>query len=683
MRNFLAALIALIFWTPLAIAGGPRFSATGGVGSANSTLSQGEFTGGAFNINGTTGKGMFNTLNMVPGSGPPNPTNGDCWTTGISLVCRINGANVQFGTGAGNGTVTSVGISPPSFLTAGSAVPSSGSIPLTLTPQLPNQVFAAPNGSNGTPSFRALVAGDIPTLNQNSTGTAANITGVASVANGGTGASLFYAAQNNLPYLNPATGATPRSYYSKWSDTTSVLDFAGVDPTGAADSTAGINNALASICSKGGTLYFPAGTYLIGSNIPVACDGVYIRGAGNDSTLLKLNSATSGMWTFTGNKEGISELSIAAAVPQTGGAYIFVNGSSGFTSHDIAIDGAFVGVNDRAGAIHWYDRYSITNTVAKNGVAFYQSGQSNDVYLSHFLTGANINAQPLACVRLNDSGATWITSSDFINCGYGLLADPQTARDWVNWVFVSDTAFDTNSQAGILIAPVNASAYVTGMFFSGVWSATNKLQGIHISGAGAVTNINFDNAHLLNNYQEGLRVDAGGARGQINLRNSQVSGNSFGSTGLYAGVYMDAGIRQFSITDNLIGQTGTFSNSQNQAINIAAGAGDAFVITNNDLRNNALGLQDASAGVNKVITGNLGFNPQGGTVLPPGSSPFSWTNNKGYAAVVFISGGAVSAVTVDGRSITPAASMQVLVPPGRTMVVTYSSTPSIIYNGLN
>ena len=119
MRNFLAALIALIFWTPLAIAGGPRFSATGGVGSANSTLSQGEFTGGAFNINGTTGKGMFNTLNMVPGSGPPNPTNGDCWTTGISLVCRINGANVQFGTGAGNGTVTSVGISPPSFLTAG------------------------------------------------------------------------------------------------------------------------------------------------------------------------------------------------------------------------------------------------------------------------------------------------------------------------------------------------------------------------------------------------------------------------------------------------------------------------------------------------------------------------------------------------------------------------------------
>lgn len=39
-----------------------------------------------------------------------------------------------------------------------------------------NYFLASPNGSASTPSFRAIVAADIPTLNQNTTGTASNIT---------------------------------------------------------------------------------------------------------------------------------------------------------------------------------------------------------------------------------------------------------------------------------------------------------------------------------------------------------------------------------------------------------------------------------------------------------------------------------------------------------------------------
>jgi hypothetical protein len=43
----------------------------------------------------------------------------------------------------------------------------------------------------GAPAFRAIVAGDIPTLNQNTTGTASNVTGTVAVANGGTGATTL------------------------------------------------------------------------------------------------------------------------------------------------------------------------------------------------------------------------------------------------------------------------------------------------------------------------------------------------------------------------------------------------------------------------------------------------------------------------------------------------------------
>ena len=50
-----------------------------------------------------------------------------------------------------------------------------------------NNILAAPNGTAGVPTFRAIVGADIPTLNQNTTGTAANVTGIVAVANGGTG----------------------------------------------------------------------------------------------------------------------------------------------------------------------------------------------------------------------------------------------------------------------------------------------------------------------------------------------------------------------------------------------------------------------------------------------------------------------------------------------------------------
>jgi hypothetical protein len=48
------------------------------------------------------------------------------------------------------------------------------------------------------PTFRAVVAADIPTLNQNTTGTASNVTGTVAVLNGGTGATTAANARTNL-----------------------------------------------------------------------------------------------------------------------------------------------------------------------------------------------------------------------------------------------------------------------------------------------------------------------------------------------------------------------------------------------------------------------------------------------------------------------------------------------------
>lgn len=65
-----------------------------------------------------------------------------------------------------NGTVTSVGLSAPNiFVITNSPVTSAGTLTMTLATQLANRVFAGPSsGSAASPTFRSLVADDLPTI---------------------------------------------------------------------------------------------------------------------------------------------------------------------------------------------------------------------------------------------------------------------------------------------------------------------------------------------------------------------------------------------------------------------------------------------------------------------------------------------------------------------------------------
>jgi hypothetical protein len=97
----------------------------------------------------------------------------------------------------GTGTATSVGLSLPSIFTVTvSPVTTTGTLTATLASQTANTVFAAPNGAAGTPTFRALVAADIPTLNQNTTGSSGSCTGNAATAT--TATSAGYITNTNI-----------------------------------------------------------------------------------------------------------------------------------------------------------------------------------------------------------------------------------------------------------------------------------------------------------------------------------------------------------------------------------------------------------------------------------------------------------------------------------------------------
>ena len=126
-----------------------------------------------FNISSVTDVHTFN-LPSASSSVRGALTSAD-WTTFNGKVSSVSGTSPVASSG---------GTTPAISLASGY-----GDTQNPYASKTANFVLATPNGSAGVPTFRAIVAADVPTLNQNTTGTASNVTGVVAIANGGTGLS--------------------------------------------------------------------------------------------------------------------------------------------------------------------------------------------------------------------------------------------------------------------------------------------------------------------------------------------------------------------------------------------------------------------------------------------------------------------------------------------------------------
>jgi hypothetical protein len=137
---------------------------TGGAGGSATTIEAIAGSGAFVSLTGTQtisgAKTFSGTVALGSSATATTPTTGDN-TTKVATTAFVQSAL----SGSGLGTVTSVALTAPSFISvSGSPITSAGTIALSLASQTANQVFAAPNGSNGTPTFRSLVAADIPSL---------------------------------------------------------------------------------------------------------------------------------------------------------------------------------------------------------------------------------------------------------------------------------------------------------------------------------------------------------------------------------------------------------------------------------------------------------------------------------------------------------------------------------------
>jgi hypothetical protein len=141
--------------------------------------------------------------------------------TGISVTNAagsITVANTGVTSVTGTSPITSSGGATPAISLAASY----GDTQNPYASKTANYVLAAPNGTAGVPTFRAIVAADIPTLNQNTSGSAGSVT---NALTSGTGISFSVGStyngsaaitvNNSLPMVYPGSGI-PNSTGTAW-----------------------------------------------------------------------------------------------------------------------------------------------------------------------------------------------------------------------------------------------------------------------------------------------------------------------------------------------------------------------------------------------------------------------------------------------------------------------------------
>lgn len=397
--------------------------------------------------------------------------------------------------GAGTGTVTSVAMTVPSFLSVtGSPVTSSGTLAVSLATQNANMVFAGPSsGGAAAPTFRALASADIPNLDWSkiTSGVPTTLTGYGitdAVKNAGNSPSL----QQGLDASLPAAGTAGRLYVA--TDTKKLYRDNGSSWDVISASTAGITALTGDVSASG------SGSVAATVN---KVNGVTYPSSPSTNTVPVVTASNTITYEAVPNAAlANSSLTLGSTSVSLGATAASIAGLTNLTSTTLTGNTLNVGVDGTtAGAINIFDTTS-------GGVTI-QNPSNATAYNFNLPASAGTSGQVLMSAGGGSSAMTWGTLT-VGSGGTGLSGGTQGGIPY----------FATSSTMASSAALANHSVVVGGGTGGAPYtlSSTGSAGNVLISG-GASADPSFGALNLAggSNYVTGTLPVANGGTGATTL----------------------------------------------------------------------------------------------------------------------------------------------------------------------
>ncbi len=454
------------------------------------------------------------SIKMPDGTNPPSGTlSGRMQLSYNGTVFYIVGGAGSGG--GGSGTVTNVSATSPLFVTSPTTTPNitiqvantSQNGYLTNTDwntfnnklsafgsQTANFFYAAPNGSAGSPSFRAMVAADVPTLNQNTTGSAATLTTPRTISISGdlTYTSPSFDGSGNVTAAGTlaTVNSSPGSFGSATKSLTATVNGKGLI-TALSEQT--VTPAIGSITGLG-TNWPTALAASLGSGWTTALNAAYSSGSGTVTTVSVVsangfagsvaNATTTPAITLTTSITGILKGNGTAISAATDGTDYLSPTTIGYSSTSLNVNI----LGQSAKNLQLGAGVNVYQTITTNGMFTFSSGTVDATALTPFTfspgSQTNITAStqnPL--FRINMAADFQWATGNFTSQPFALIDAPTVS-------FIGASTITKPATLTVTGSPI-AGANATLTFPASIWSqggvvdvednTTNALRGLQLS----------------------------------------------------------------------------------------------------------------------------------------------------------------------------------------------------------
>lgn len=376
-----------------------------------------------------------------------------------------------------------------------------------------------------------------------------------------------------LPY--PVTFKGPRPFID-------VSAFGAVCD-GATDDAAAINAAITAAPSQGAEIRLPPGTCVIKSAILQNKTSI-LRGAGRDSTTIKIASASADGITVSATRCSVRDLTITSTMTRTGIGLHITSGAESWFS-DLYIINQSTGIYNAAGGNDF--EKIITGANSHAGFVFDGSGGAQNEIGVRFVQ-SNGNGGDGFYVKGPGTGLRFTVVTAAGNTGAGLrLVNPDgSGGKAVNDVWVNSSEFSGNGGSSIDASKMGASyVLIVGNNFLEVGGATNVDISTSIVGVTITGNTISGSSSM--------GIDTSGAT------DVSITGNWIASNGTY-GVKLNG--TRVSLSNNIVS-----ASAGTQSYGLYFAGSNGVSITGGDYSGNTTAALTGSIPTNTVIVGAVGL----------------------------------------------------------------------------